>query len=476
MADDIDRGSGRAVSQVDGSERLYAFRRVAPYPVYVLFATDVASALAAWRGNLMLYGMVAIAASLTLLLVSGLALRRFKAEQLALQRLNAETNQRLVAEQKLRQAQKMESIGQLTGGIAHDFNNLLAVIIGNLELAKKRLVPDPRISRLLDGALQGAQRGASLTQRLLAFARLQDLAPDVTDVRALVHNMMDLMRRSIGNAIEIRTDFPENLPPVQVDPNQLELTLLNLTVNARDAMPGGGAITISAREEHVTVANALGLSAGSFVCIRLEDTGAGMDEATLQRATEPFFTTKGVGKGTGLGLSMAHGFAVQSGGTLRLRSKSGTGTTAEIWLPRSGEPVAAQIAARKDEAAAQAPGRFRILLVEDDALVSMSTTAILEDLGHEVVEAPSGAAALAEMQAIAAFDVVITDYTMPGMNGLELAEQIRLRWPRMPIILASGQTELRDQAGLDLPRLMKPYHQDDLAKMLERLVAQVRAA
>jgi CheY-like chemotaxis protein len=201
-----------------------------------------------------------------------------------------------------------------------------------------------------------------------------------------------------------------------------------------------------------------------------------MDEATLQRATEPFFTTKGVGKGTGLGLSMAHGFAVQSGGTLRLRSKPGTGTTAEIWLPRSGEVISAQIAEEVAEAASEAPGRFRILLVEDDTLVSMSTTAILEDLGHEVVEAPSGAAALAEMQNAPAFDIVITDYTMPGMNGLELAEQIRSRWPGMPIILAGGQTELRDQAGLDLPRLMKPYSQDDLAKMLERLIAHTRAA
>ena len=230
------------------------------------------------------------------------------------------------------QAQKMETVGQLTGGIAHDFNNLLAVVLGNLELLRKRLPDDPKIKRFLDNSFEAAQRGASLTRRMLSFARRQELKVEPVNVPDLVRNMSDLVQRSIGPAVQVDTRFPLRIAPALADANQLELAVLNLMVNARDAMPDGGRVTVEAREE-VVRANPSSLKPGVYVCLSVTDTGDGMDQETLGRAVEPFFTTKGIGKGTGLGLSMIHGFAEQSGGRLTLRSRKGDGTTAEIWLP-----------------------------------------------------------------------------------------------------------------------------------------------
>ena len=224
------------------------------------------------------------------------------------------------AEEALRQSQKLETIGQLTGGVAHDFNNLLAVVVGNLELLRKRIPDDPSIARLVDNALQGAERGAALTQRMLAFARRQDLNPEPVDVPGLVRGMADLLQRSIGPMVQIETRFPLGLPHAKVDANQLELALLNLVVNARDAMPDGGVITVAARERTVAPGCPSGLSPGSYICLSVTDTGQGMDEATIARALEPFYTTKGVGQGTGLGLPMVHGLAAQSGGRLSRRA------------------------------------------------------------------------------------------------------------------------------------------------------------
>ena len=454
------------LSMTDRRDRYYAYRRVSPYPVYVNFGMDADVILQRWHRNLLIYGAVAALSALTLLLVSWLALRRAKAEQAVLLRLRHESEQRLAAEQRLLQSQKMESIGQLTGGIAHDFNNLLAVVLGNLDLLRKRVKDDERARRLLEGAIEGAQRGAALTQRLLAFSRRQDLTPQAVEVPKLVASMTDLMSRSLGPSIRILTEFPQDLPPVNVDPNQLELALLNLAVNARDAMPISGTITISGRVEDLREARD-GLVPGTYLCIAVKDTGFGMDAETLARAVEPFFTTKGVGKGTGLGLSMIHGFAVQSGGTLKLTSQVGRGTTAEMWLPR-GEALAE---ARKSEGQPRPPVRHcSVLLVEDDALVMAGTAAMLEDLGHAVVEAASGEAALAILRENTAIDLVITDHAMPGMTGLELAERLRAEWPQIPILLASGHAELPQRAGLSLPRLTKPFRQDELANAIAAVV------
>lgn len=279
--------------------------------------------------------------------------------------------------------------------------------------------------------------------------------------------MTDLLARSLGPSIQIATRFPSGLPPVKVDPNQLEMALLNLAVNARDAMPISGTITISARTEKVAAGNGYNLSPGSYVCVSVSDTGMGMDAATLARAIEPFFTTKGVGKGTGLGLSMIHGLAVQSGGALKLRSEVGKGTTAEIWLPRSDAIAAAPVS---DERARPEHRTCTVLLVEDDPLVMSGTAAMLEDLDHRVVEASSGEEALRILRENASIDLVVTDHAMPGLTGLELAERIRAEWPDMPILLASGHAELPERAGLAVPRLTKPFRQDELASAIAALV------
>ncbi|ANY84213.1 hypothetical protein BB934_38930 (plasmid) [Microvirga ossetica] len=463
-----DAGGLSGISSTDQRERYYAYRHVAPYPAYVAFGIATEAVLQPWYRNLKVYGAVAALSALTLFLVSWLALGRAQAEQAALVRLRHESEQRLAAEQRLLQSQKLESIGQLTGGIAHDFNNLLAVILGNLDLLRKRIKDDDRGQRLLEGAIQGAQRGAALTQRLLAFSRRQDLTPQAVDVPQLVAGMTDLLSRSLGPSIQIVTRYPPALPPVRVDPNQLEMALLNLAVNARDAMPVSGTITISARAEEVAHSNDHGLSPGSYVCVCVSDTGMGMDAATLARAVEPFFTTKGLGKGTGLGLSMIHGLAVQSGGTLRLKSEAGIGTTAEIWLPQ-GEAVAA--GASVGEAITRPAHRTcTVLLVEDDPLVLTSTAAMLEDLDHTVVEASSGEAALRILRETPSIDLVVTDHAMPGITGLELVEQIRATWPAMPILLASGHAELPERTGLAIPRLTKPFRRDELENAIASVV------
>ena len=261
------------------------------------------------------------------------------------------------------QSQKLEAIGQLTGGIAHDFNNLLSAVLGSLELLRKRLPDDPRAVALLENAAQGAQRGTTLTKRMLAFARNYELKKEVIGVPELVRGMTELLQRSVGPSFSVETRFPLALKPVEVDANQLELALLNLSLNARDAMPDGGDIILSAREEHIAAAHRPGLEAGQYIRISVIDTGEGMDEETLRKAAEPFFTTKGVGKGTGLGLSMVHGFAEQSGGRLILYSQKGSGTTAELWLPvakTSAQPVApAQVTADEDVSSAHSSGSGR---------------------------------------------------------------------------------------------------------------------
>jgi signal transduction histidine kinase/CheY-like chemotaxis protein len=466
IAEKPDAGSLEGVSTVDQHQRRYAYRRVAPYPLYVVFGLDEAEIRSRWLRNVEAYGAVAVLSILVLFGVSAVALQRAKAEQDALLKLKAESDQRIAAEQRLLQAQKMESLGQLTGGIAHDFNNLLSVIIGNLDLAGRRLKHDPKVARLLDTAMQGAQRGASLTQRLLAFSRRQELAPQSVRVPDLVAGLTDLLSRSLGPNIMIETRVPSDLPPVLVDPNQLEMALVNLAVNARDAMRSGGTIAFSASAHVLGDGNANGLPPGRYVRIDVRDTGAGMDAPTLSRAVEPFFTTKGVGKGTGLGLSMIHGFAVQSKGALQLRSVPGEGTTASIWLPEShGEELAA---ASPAEVFPDQPA-CTVLLVEDDPLVMAGTAAMLDDLGHHVHEAVSGEAALSLLDETTV-DLVVTDQSMPGMTGAELAQRIRAKFPSLPVLIATGNMDLASSVGAEFPRLNKPYRRHDLAVAIASLL------
>ncbi|EJC73518.1 PAS domain S-box [Rhizobium leguminosarum bv. trifolii WSM2012] len=384
------------------------------------------------------------------------------------QTLLEEVAQRERAEEQLRQSQKMEAIGQLTGGVAHDFNNLLMVVLGNLELLGKYVAGDAKATRLVDGAVQGARRGAALTQRLLAFARQQDLQVKPVDLGDLVTGMNDLLRRSVGSSVSIETILPATLPPALVDANQLELALLNLAVNARDAMPAGGTLCISLREERVA-SNGGDLNEGNYLVLAVADSGTGMDAETLKKAVDPFFSTKELGKGTGLGLSMIHGLAVQLNGALLLTSELGVGTTAELWLPATEQrPEQANEAALPDSDTAP---RLKILLVDDDALIAMSSVDMLEDLGHEVVEANSGLEALELIRNGQPFDLVITDYSMPGMTGAQLAEAARDILPALPIVLATGYADLPAGTDIDLPRLAKPYNQAQLAKEISKAVA-----
>lgn len=372
------------------------------------------------------------------------------------------------------QSQKMEAIGQLTGGVAHDFNNLLAVVLGNLHLARKRLPPDRKLLQLVENSIQAAERGATLTKRMLAFARQQKLETGPVDVPDLVRGMAELLKGSIGSGIPVDTRFPPELPLANVDANQLELALLNLAVNARDAMPEGGRITIAARDAVVAPDEVPGLGPGRYVCLSVTDTGDGMDEQTLARATEPFFTTKGVGKGTGLGLSMIHGFAEQSGGRLFLRSVPGQGTTAELWLP---EAEAGDAAKSTPEAvlSPSATRPLRVLVVDDDPLVLMNTAAMLEDLGHVVKEAASGSQALHVLRCAEPFDLVITDQLMPGMNGTQLIAAISRDYPGLPAILATGYADPTEGEQADDVRLTKPFGQEELSRAIRtRLQAERR--
>ncbi len=372
------------------------------------------------------------------------------------------------AREALFQSQKMDALGQLTGGVAHDFNNLLTAILGSLELALKRLPEDPKVRMLIDNAIQGAQRGASLTQRMLAFARRQDLKTEAVDAPALVRGMAELLQRSLGPSTRIETHFPLTMGRVQADANQLEMALMNLVVNARDAMPAGGAIVLAGREETVSPGQVHPLPPGAYVCLSVTDQGEGMDESVLARAMEPFFTTKGAGKGTGLGLSMIHGMAEQSGGRFILKSRKGEGATAELWLPAAAADGAPIAAPREPEAIA-AVRPLVVLAVDDDSLVLLNTAAMLEDLGHTVLEAASGAEALDLLRREGSVDLVIADYAMPHMTGTQLAESIRADWPGLPILLATGYAELPPGTKSDLPRLPKPYRQEDLARAIARM-------
>jgi signal transduction histidine kinase/DNA-binding response OmpR family regulator len=369
------------------------------------------------------------------------------------------------AQEQLRQAQKMETIGQLTGGVAHDFNNLLMAVMGNLDLLRKRVPDDPRLHRLIDGALQGAERGASLTQRLLAFARQQDLKAMPVNLGALIQGMIDLLERSLGPRIVLRLDIPENLPPARVDANQLELAILNLAINSRDAMPDGGSIDIKVAE--CRSSGEATLQPGRYLKVSVIDTGKGMTPDILKKAIEPFFSSKPLGKGTGLGLSMVHGLAVQLGGALQLASTVGKGTTATLILPVA---TAAPEAENPAHVAAKVNRSAVILFVDDDPLIAMSTTEMLEDLGHRVIGANSGLHALDIIKSDQPIDLMVTDHVMPGMTGIELAAASREVRPSLPILLATGYADLPEGAQLDLPRLAKPYHQDQLRDRLDQLL------
>ncbi len=410
-------------------------------------------------------------------LVEEVAARTWEAiERIRAENAVRETNRKLaqdiaiaVAEREaalaqLHQAQKLETIGQLTGGIAHDFNNLLTPITGALDLLRHRFADqDARTAKLIEGALQSADRARILVQRLLSFARRQPLQPEPVDLAALAEGMRDLIASSVGRGIDLTIEAAADLPPALADPNQLELAILNLCVNARDAMPDGGKLVVrTARCD-----NPPELAPAEYLRLSVEDDGIGMDEETQRLAIEPFFSTKSKERGTGLGLSMVHGLAAQLGGALAIDSEPGRGTTIQLWLPAAAEAAAPKA---KERTVAPAPisRPLKLLLVDDEDLVRAGTGEMLRDMGHEVDEAASGRAAL-ERLSEQRFDAVVTDYMMPGMDGVQLAHAVAAAATGMPVLLITGFLGPAERAS-HLPRLGKPFSRDELGHALASLM------
>ncbi|WP_229658478.1 hybrid sensor histidine kinase/response regulator [Tsuneonella deserti] len=360
------------------------------------------------------------------------------------------------------QSQKMEAIGQLTGGVAHDFNNILAAVCGSIEIALRRLRKGDDAVPFLNNAMQGARRGATLTSRLLSFARKQELEIAPVDLPGSVRETVELLSSTIGPNIALEMCFARRVPPVMADRAQFELALTNLIVNARDAMPAGGSIQLEIGCPEMED------DGQQYVRVQVIDHGEGMDADTIARATEPFFTTKGVGKGTGLGLSMVQGMAEQCGGRLVIESTPGEGTTASIWLLTAQSPALAQ--PEEDTPETEGASPLRVLAVDDDAIVLLNTVTMLEDMGHEVTERYSGADALAALRE-RQFDLLLSDFAMPGMNGADLIREAKIVQPAIRSAIITGYADLPEGTALEVPRLAKPFSERELGDLIGRMVA-----
>ncbi len=464
-----DGGRYTTVSGVDGLERRFAVRKLPGFPIYVSSSLETREIVSEWAWQMVQYLLIAVPAVVLLALLILFASRRTAA-------FYAEAERREALEQNLRQAQRIEAIGQLTGGIAHDFNNLLTVILGNLQMALRRL-PEGRPRAQLESAQQGAQRAADLTKRLLAFARNQPLDPKPVDVNRLVATMSDLLGRTLGESISIETIRAAGLWKTELDVTELESAVLNLAVNARDAMPDGGKLTIETANAFLDEAyceGKEGLKAGQYVMLAVTDTGTGMTQDVMDKAVDPFFTTKPAGVGTGLGLSQVYGFIKQSGGHLQFYSEIGEGTTVKLYLPRSlREPLAAA------EAPAQSLPRGQgesILVAEDDPAVRDYVVETLKELGYQVLSAADGAAALGVLEANPHVNLLLTDVVMAGMNGRMLAQEALRRFPRLKVLYMTGYSRNaivhhgRLDPGVDL--IQKPFSQNALAQRLRSLLAE----
>ncbi|MDQ7248989.1 response regulator [Dongia sedimenti] len=383
------------------------------------------------------------------------------------QQLTHEIAEREKAQASLIQALKTEALGQLTGGIAHDFNNLLMIISSNLQLLGKRLGDDDRLRRYWAGAKEGTDRAVTLTQRLLTFARRQELKIESVGIPELLAGVRSLIERSVGPMNEVVVDVAPDVRLAAIDRNQLELALLNLSVNARDAMPDNGRLTIAARNARPPKGSSL--ADRDYVHLSVTDTGTGMDAQTLARATEPFFSTKAPEKGTGLGLAMVRGFLEQLGGGLVLTSARGEGTTAHLWLPVA---TTQQDAAEVTEPEAPAARPLSILFVDDEQLLVMVGADMLESNGHQVTPAGSGAEALELLQSKGRFDLLITDHAMPGMTGAELAEKARAISPEIRVVVASGFQDIPGEGDANWLRLRKPYLESDLIDLINQIYAR----
>jgi signal transduction histidine kinase len=466
------QGEFGGTSSIDGRRRMGAYRRLTGIPLLVSYSINDAVYLKEWHRNLVFIGGFAVLLGIALLLTEWAVLRRTRAELEASRRLMAETERRQQAELALEQMQKMEALGRLTGGVAHDFNNLLTAIMGSLELATKRS-SEPRVQRLLAAASQAAQRGAKLTAQMLAFARKREVVVRPLDPNTVIRDMGGMIERTIGPLVNVAYDLDPAATPISADVVQFEVTLLNLCVNARDAMPGGGELVL--RTERVVTlippADPTGLPPGDYVRVSVTDNGEGMPEAVRARALEPFFTTKEPGKGTGLGLSTAYGFARSAGGNVSIETALGIGTTVSLTLPRvEGTPSQEALPAMPKACHAR-----RLLLVDDDPLVRAATRDMLEDIGHEVVDVSCGRDAIEVLARDGAFDLVATDFAMAGMNGSELAGHIRRTHPAMPILFVTGFAKddaLVRWGDRNTLTLGKPFSSVELARAIDLAISR----
>ena len=398
--------------------------------------------------------------------VSRVPIRGSGGEITHLATIERDVTQQRVLEARLRQSDKMQALGTLAGGIAHDFNNLLTAILGSLELAGPKIADQPRVKRLIDNATGAAQRGSALTKRLLSFSRSRDVRMSLVDVNGLIGGMTDLFGRSLGGLVQVRTVLDPVLPSARIDPDQLELAILNLCINARDAMPDGGVITVSTRR--IALAGEPDLPDGDYAVLTVADEGTGIPAEILERVCEPFFTTKAVGQGTGLGLAMVFGLAQQAGGRLRIASEPGRGTSVELALPR-GDVDAGEGDAAASPVSAPAPaGAARILVVDDDAEVRHVTASFLNGFGYTETEAADGVTALAIMER-ARFDLVVADLAMPGMTGVELAAEVRSRFADVPVLILTGHADAVPIPE-NLPVLTKPFQSAELAARVSSLL------
>jgi len=478
-----EEGFVSGTSAFDGHTRLFAYRKMPRYDIYVVSGVQSDVVIRDWlrhMGSHLIFGLPATVAMIGLGII---ALRRTRREALAHSQLQEEVTRRERTELALQQALKMEAVGRLTGGVAHDFNNLLTAILGNVDLALRR-VPESeeRLRRSLNSARQASERAASLVQRLLAFSRQHPLEEKAVDVNRLVQGMSDLLRRTIGETITVETVLAAGLWKTAVDPNQLENALLNLAVNARDAMPEGGRLTIETANTYLddayVASNAGDVPSGQYVLVAVSDTGSGMTKDVVDRAFEPFFTTKPTGAGTGLGLSMVYGFVKQSRGHIKIYSEPGEGTSVKIYLPRltddaNVEPWVPNEPARSTQPQAKRPEQ--ILLVEDDEEVNRFSTEVLRDAGYEVISTHEAASGLRLLDANPEVRLLFTDVVLPGgMNGRQLADEALRRRPDLRVLFTTGYTRNaiihHGRLDADVELLTKPFTSEALAKKVRQIL------
>ncbi|MBI1201532.1 MAG: response regulator [Rhodopseudomonas sp.] len=476
-------GVTSGVSSYDGAARILAYRKLPTQNVYVYAAIDVGAIRSDWIDDMAVHLIFGVPATLTMFGLALLTLRHTRRESEAHAQLRAEVARREGVEQALRQSQKMEAVGRLTGGIAHDFNNLLTAIVGNVELAMRRNhSTDERVARSLGAIRQASMRAATLVQRLLTFSRQHPQEVKTVDVNRLVGGMSELLHRSIGEAVTIETVLASGLWKTALDPNQLENALLNLAVNARDAMPDGGKLTIETSNAYLDDAYVMqtgtDVKPGQFVMVAVSDTGGGMPAEIRDKAFEPFFTTKAAGAGTGLGLSMVYGFVKQSGGHVQIYSEIGQGTAIKMYFPRLTDDTAypawdTMAAAPKMPASGQ--HHEAILLVEDDEDVSRFVVDALGDIGYRVTHATTAARALDLLKATPDIALLFTDVVLPGgMNGRELAHEARKLRPDLPVLFATGYTRNaiihHGRLDQDVDLLTKPFTTDALARKVRQVI------